>query len=55
MEILFEHGHLLKPGSTFCPLAPGASMPLLSGLKLFADDFAHHFATKRCPYAKHHN
>jgi NADH-quinone oxidoreductase subunit F len=52
-DILLEHGILLKPGSTFCPLAPGASMPLLSGLQLFADEFAHHFALKRCPYANH--
>jgi len=51
MAILLEHGRLLKPGSTFCPLAPGASMPLLSGLRLFADDFANHFEHKRCPYA----
>jgi len=55
LEILFEHGKLLKPGSTFCPLAPGASMPLLSGLRIFADEFANHFAQKRCPYAHRHN
>jgi NADH-quinone oxidoreductase subunit F len=51
LDILFEHGKLLKPGSTFCPLAPGASMPLLSGLKLFASEFANHIDHKRCPYA----
>ncbi len=55
MAILLEHGQLLKPGSTFCPLAPGASMPLLSGLRLFADEFANHFEHKRCPYAYNNN
>lgn len=51
LPILLQHAQLLKPGSTFCPLAPGASMPLRSGLTYFADEFASHFRTKRCPYA----
>ena len=53
VPILLQHAQLLKPGSTFCPLAPGASMPLRSGLTYFAEEFASHFRTKRCPYADH--
>lgn len=48
--ILESHARLLGPGSTFCALAPGASAPLASGLKLFRDDFLEHIAQKRCPY-----
>lgn len=51
VPILLQHANLLKPGSTFCPLAPGASMPLRSGLTYFADEFSTHFRLKRCPYA----
>ncbi|MCA9508777.1 MAG: NADH-quinone oxidoreductase subunit NuoF [Myxococcales bacterium] len=48
--ILENHARLLGPGSTFCALAPGASAPLGSGLKLFRKDFLEHIAQKRCPY-----
>lgn len=51
VPILLQHADLLKPGSTFCPLAPGASMPLRSGLHYFAEEFTNHFRLKRCPYA----
>ncbi len=50
VAILERHARILGPGSTFCALAPGASAPLLSGLKLFRDDFLEHIAHKRCPY-----
>jgi len=33
---------LCAPGNTFCALAPGAVVPLQSGLKYFAEDFARH-------------
>jgi NADH-quinone oxidoreductase subunit F len=51
IAILKEHARLLKPGSTFCPLAPGASMPLRSGLSRFCYEIERHISLKRCPYA----
>lgn len=53
IAILQQHAKMLGPGSTFCALAPGASAPLLSGLKLFMDDFLQHISEKRCPYRNH--
>lgn len=50
LEILDEHGFLLKMGHTFCALAPGAMEPLQSALKYFKDDFEAHIAKKKCPY-----
>ena len=40
----------LGPGRTFCALAPGATAPLGSGLRIFAEDFDRHIKEKRCPY-----
>ena len=50
LEILHEHVDYLGPGRTFCALAPGATAPLGSGLKYFAEDFRRHIKEKRCPY-----
>jgi NADH-quinone oxidoreductase subunit F len=50
LQILHEHVDYLGPGRTFCALAPGATAPLGSGLKLFKEDFEQHIIKKRCPY-----
>lgn len=50
IAILEKHAKVLGPGSTFCALAPGASAPLSSGLKLFREEFLQHIEEKRCPY-----
>jgi NADH-quinone oxidoreductase subunit F len=49
IAILQDHVGYLGPGKTFCALAPGATAPLGSGLKLFADEFETH-ANSGCPY-----
>jgi NADH-quinone oxidoreductase subunit F len=38
-------------GITFCPLGDAATNPVLSGLKLFRDEYEHHVAHKRCAVA----
>jgi NADH-quinone oxidoreductase subunit F len=50
IEMLKRQAKLLRPGSTFCALAPGASAPLWTGLQIFADDFLQHISEKSCPY-----
>jgi NADH-quinone oxidoreductase subunit F len=50
LEILQEHTWLLQLGHTFCALAPGAIMPLESGLRYFREDFDNHILRHRCPY-----
>ena len=50
LQILHDHVDYLGPGRTFCALAPGATAPLGSGLKIFAEDFDRHIKEKRCPY-----
>ncbi len=50
LDILEWHIHLIRPGNTFCVLAPGAMEPLQSGLKYFRDDFERHVRDKRCPF-----
>ncbi len=54
METLRSLTHLIGtgPGRTFCLLAPGAMMPLESGLKYFAQDFEKHVSTKQCPWGR---
>ncbi len=52
IEQLRRQAKLLRPGSTFCALAPGASAPLWTGLQLFADDFAKHITERACPYKR---
>jgi len=50
LEILDYHTHYIKPGNTFCALAPGAIEPLQSGLKYFKEDFEKHVHEHKCPY-----
>jgi NADH-quinone oxidoreductase subunit F len=50
LQILHDHVEYLGPGRTFCALAPGATAPLGSGLKYFAEDFEKHITEQRCPY-----
>jgi NADH-quinone oxidoreductase subunit F len=50
MEILRRHTGLLRPGHTYCALAPGAMEPLQSALDFFEDDFLRHIREKRCPW-----
>ncbi|MBI4526478.1 MAG: NADH-quinone oxidoreductase subunit NuoF [Deltaproteobacteria bacterium] len=50
LERLARHTKLLRPGHTFCALAPGAAEPLQSALKYFRDDFERHIREKRCSW-----
>jgi NADH-quinone oxidoreductase subunit F len=52
LDILQEHTWLLRLGHTFCALAPGAVMPLQSGLEYFRADFEDHIRHHRCPYRR---
>jgi NADH-quinone oxidoreductase subunit F len=50
MDILDHHVDMIRPGHTFCALAPGAIDPLASALKYFRADFERHITEKRCPW-----
>jgi NADH-quinone oxidoreductase subunit F len=50
LEKLAAHARLLRPGNTYCALAPGAAEPLQSALKYFRADFERHIREKRCPW-----
>ncbi len=50
LEILESHTQLLRPGNTYCALAPGAMEPLQSALKYFRGDFERHLSERRCPW-----
>ncbi len=50
LDRLAMHTRMLRPGNTFCPLAPGAMEPLQSALRYFRDDFERHVSEKRCPW-----
>ena len=52
IQLLKRQTTLLRPGSTFCALAPGASAPLSTGLQLFAEDFLQHISERACPYKR---
>lgn len=52
VDMLKRQAKLLRPGSTFCALAPGASAPLWTGLQIFADDFSQHISERACPYQR---
>ena len=48
---LLEHlTGALGMGRTYCAHAPGAMMPLETGLKYFRDAFDRHLAERRCPW-----
>jgi NADH-quinone oxidoreductase subunit F len=42
----------LRPGLTFCALAPGAMAPVESALRHFREDFERHIAEGRCPWSR---
>jgi NADH-quinone oxidoreductase subunit F len=50
LQRLALHTKLLRPGHTFCALAPGAMEPLQSALKYFREDFERHIREKRCAW-----
>jgi NADH-quinone oxidoreductase subunit F len=52
IERLEFQTRFLKPGHTYCALAPGAAEPLQSALKYFREDFDRHIRGKRCPWAQ---
>jgi NADH-quinone oxidoreductase subunit F len=52
IDLLASHAYMLRPGMTFCALAPGAVEPLQSALKYFREDFVRHVVEKQCPYKK---
>lgn len=52
LELLSAHAYNLRPGNTFCALAPGAVEPLQSALKYFREDFERHIKDRRCDYRK---
>jgi NADH-quinone oxidoreductase subunit F len=43
-----EHTAEMIRGLTFCPMGDAASNPVLSGLKLFRDEYEYHVRHKRC-------
>jgi NADH-quinone oxidoreductase subunit F len=51
LERLAQLTRLLRPGHTFCALAPGAMEPLQSALKYFKADFERHISERRCPWS----
>lgn len=50
LDLLQMHTEWLRPGNTFCALAPGAMEPLQSAIKYFREDFDKHIKEKKCPY-----
>ncbi len=50
LQVLDEHTRLLRPGNTFCALAPGAMSPLESALRYFRSDIDKHVIDQRCPW-----
>jgi len=52
LDLLYWHVAQLKPGHTFCDLAPGAMEPLESALGLFREDFVRHIEESGCPWRR---
>jgi NADH-quinone oxidoreductase subunit F len=50
LELLEHHVNMIRMHRTFCALAPGAMMPLQSGLQLFREDLERHISEQRCPW-----
>ena len=50
LDVLEAHVRAIRPGHTFCALAPGAMEPRGSALKYFRPDFERHVADRRCPW-----
>ncbi len=53
LEVLSESAWFMQSDKCFCDLAPGATEPLESALRLFSDDFARHVAGGGCDYRRH--
>lgn len=51
IELLLDQGNYIGP-NTFCAFAAGAVQPLISGIKLFREDFEEHIRLGRCPYGQ---
>jgi NADH-quinone oxidoreductase subunit F len=51
LDMLAMHTEFLGMGRTFCAHAPGAMMPLETGLQYFRDDFERHIRDRRCPWS----
>jgi NADH-quinone oxidoreductase subunit F len=47
---LGEAAWFMSSDKTFCDLAPGATQPLESALRLFRDDFERHMREGGCTY-----
>ena len=50
MKVLEDHTRFIRPGTTYCALAPGAMEPLGSALKHFREDFERHIREQKCPW-----
>jgi NADH-quinone oxidoreductase subunit F len=52
LKVLEDHARFIRPGTTYCALAPGAMEPLASGLQHFREDFERHLREGGCPWRK---
>jgi NADH-quinone oxidoreductase subunit F len=50
LEQLHRQANRLRPGHTFCALAPGAVVTLTSALRYFEADFERHIHDRACPW-----
>jgi NADH-quinone oxidoreductase subunit F len=50
LDVLREAVWFMGSDKSFCDLAPGATQPLESALRLFGDDFERHIRDGRCAY-----
>jgi NADH-quinone oxidoreductase subunit F len=50
LKVLEDHTRFIRPGTTYCALAPGAMEPLASGLRHFREDFERHVREGGCPW-----
>ena len=50
VKVLEDHARFIRPGTTYCALAPGAMEPLASGLQHFREDFERHVREGGCPW-----
>ena len=53
LEVLRESVWFMQSDKCFCDLAPGATQPLESALRLFPDDFARHIEGGGCDHRRH--
>ncbi|MGH6894923.1 MAG: NADH-quinone oxidoreductase subunit NuoF [Geminicoccaceae bacterium] len=51
LDTLAMHTEFLGMGRTFCAHAPGAMMPLETGLQYFRSDFERHIRDRGCPWS----